>query len=199
MLIYLITNKINGKYYVGQTVKTAEERWKQHVSSALHGGDSYFGLAVQKHRPENFVVETLCECPDRESLNKTEKFFIEFLASSREGFGYNSKGGGSKRILSKEEREKNKKAIFSDGRPISDSVFSSERYVVSWKDCLTPLFSRTFTHLEDATSFAKDLMPDDSLQVERVRTVIEISRLKKKEWLVPESENRSQTEQRHVL
>ena len=29
--IYLITNKINGKQYVGQTIRTIEERWKGHI------------------------------------------------------------------------------------------------------------------------------------------------------------------------
>ena len=30
MLIYKITNKINGKCYIGQTIKPAEVRWKEH-------------------------------------------------------------------------------------------------------------------------------------------------------------------------
>lgn len=28
--IYLITNKVNGKQYVGQTVKTVDIRWREH-------------------------------------------------------------------------------------------------------------------------------------------------------------------------
>ncbi len=184
MYIYLITNKINGKYYVGQTINSVDLRWKQHISVALNGGDSYFGLAIRQHTPENFIVETLCECPDRDSLNKTEKFFIEFLASNKECFGYNSKGGGSKRIISKEEREKNKKDLFAKSGRIQDDIFSSERFVVSWKNCLTPLERRTFPELEEASAFARDLMPDLSLEIERFRTVIEISRIPKKEWIL---------------
>ena len=35
MLIYKITNKINNKCYIGQTIKSAEERWKEHQSHAF--------------------------------------------------------------------------------------------------------------------------------------------------------------------
>ena len=30
--IYLVTNKINGKQYIGQTIRTIEERWKIYSS-----------------------------------------------------------------------------------------------------------------------------------------------------------------------
>ena len=33
--IYLITNKINKKCYVGQTIKAPEYRWKQHIKCCL--------------------------------------------------------------------------------------------------------------------------------------------------------------------
>lgn len=29
--IYKITNKINGKVYIGKTTKTVQERWKEHL------------------------------------------------------------------------------------------------------------------------------------------------------------------------
>ena len=35
MLIYKITNKINNKCYIGQTIKNAEERWKEHQAHAF--------------------------------------------------------------------------------------------------------------------------------------------------------------------
>lgn len=35
MLIYKITNKINNKCYIGQTIKSAEERWKEHKAHAF--------------------------------------------------------------------------------------------------------------------------------------------------------------------
>ena len=31
MIIYKYTNKLNGKIYIGQTVRTLEERLKEHI------------------------------------------------------------------------------------------------------------------------------------------------------------------------
>ena len=32
--IYLVTNKVNGKQYIGQTVRTIADRWTRHVSAS---------------------------------------------------------------------------------------------------------------------------------------------------------------------
>lgn len=32
LVLYLITNLINGKYYVGKTKRGSEQRWKEHAS-----------------------------------------------------------------------------------------------------------------------------------------------------------------------
>jgi predicted GIY-YIG superfamily endonuclease len=39
-LIYLITNTVNGKRYIGQTVRTLRQRWQQHVRDAKQGVDT---------------------------------------------------------------------------------------------------------------------------------------------------------------
>lgn len=118
-IIYLILNKINGKYYVGQTVQGQEVRWQKHLSDSIHRSLSLFGRAIQKYGPENFRVETLCECPDQESLDSSEVFFIQFLGSWKRSFGYNiDKGGkGKGRILVEETKEKIRKGLL--GKPHS--------------------------------------------------------------------------------
>ena len=40
--IYLITNKINGSIYVGKTVDTIQNRWRDHVSSANTNADNFY-------------------------------------------------------------------------------------------------------------------------------------------------------------
>jgi group I intron endonuclease len=96
MEVYLITNKLNGKYYVGQTKYTAFQRWQEHVYCATRLAD-YDGAiyrAIRKHGCAAFTVESLCSCPDRISANAAEMFFIWFLASNKRTFGYNMTEGG---------------------------------------------------------------------------------------------------------
>ena len=38
MFIYLITNKLTGKHYVGRTTRTIEVRWKEHIK-CMNSGD----------------------------------------------------------------------------------------------------------------------------------------------------------------
>jgi group I intron endonuclease len=93
--IYLITNKVNGKYYVGQTIYLLKDRLVNHFSWARSGYNTIFSHAIRKHGEKNFVIEELCRCPDKDSLNKSEIFFIWFLASHLRSFGYNQTMGGT--------------------------------------------------------------------------------------------------------
>lgn len=94
--IYKITNTLNGKVYVGQTIKTVERRFKEHVFAALKGGNrmTYLQNAMVKYGIENFVIETLEEC-DQEVLNERERYWIAKLCSFEYGKGYNLTSGGS--------------------------------------------------------------------------------------------------------
>ena len=52
--IYLITNSVNGKQYVGQTKTTIEHRFKQHISKKKISHCSALGGAIEKYGEENF-------------------------------------------------------------------------------------------------------------------------------------------------
>lgn len=61
--IYLITNKLNGKQYVGKTIHSIERRFSEHCicDKTNH---TYIDNAIKKHGKENFTVELIMRCED---------------------------------------------------------------------------------------------------------------------------------------
>ena len=108
MLIYKITNQVNGKCYIGQTIKTAEERWKEHRQHAFgtHPNDQNKALyrAIRKYGLDNFTFEVVQDnIQTHEQLDKAEIYWIDFYNSFVHG--YNATFGGQKyhAILPNEE------------------------------------------------------------------------------------------------
>lgn len=93
--IYKITNLINGKIYVGQSIDIIE-RWKQHGYKAFNSNERAYNsaihLAFRKYGIENFQLEILEECPANE-LDEKEKYWIEKL-NTLTPKGYNILQGG---------------------------------------------------------------------------------------------------------
>lgn len=91
--IYKITNNVNGKVYIGQTIQTIKERFYQHCSTKC--SDSVLNMAIhraiKKYGKSNFTIEVIEEV-DKDSLNDREKFWIEYYNSYNNG--YNSTRGG---------------------------------------------------------------------------------------------------------
>lgn len=88
--VYVHTNKINGKKYVGQSSNIIE-RWK-------NGGKNYFSStkfhrAIQKYGWENFTHEILYENLNKEAANKIERDLIKKYDSINNG--YNIQEGGN--------------------------------------------------------------------------------------------------------
>lgn len=90
--IYVRTNLVNGKQYVGQTVdfKSREREWRCY--KAEYAGD-YINNARKKYGIENWSVEILKVCGDEDDLNKLEEYYIKKL-NTRRPFGYNLTDGG---------------------------------------------------------------------------------------------------------
>ena len=90
--IYKITNQVNNKCYIGQSVDISK-RWKDHAKCGL-GIDAPQGNKLYKDMQEigiwNFSWELLETCP-REQLNEKEKYYINLYQS--QDFGYNSTKG----------------------------------------------------------------------------------------------------------
>lgn len=109
MIVYLITNKLNGKKYVGQSV--TDYRFSAHIQCARGPMKYQFAIhrAIAKYGEENFAYEVVQEMLDgstQEELNEAEAYWVRFhdCMSPR---GYNLReGGGSKGRMSMESRKK---------------------------------------------------------------------------------------------
>ncbi len=109
MQIYLITNKVNGKKYVGQTVRTLNKRWNSHVMAARNGIKYAITNAIRKYGERSFSVQTLYKCKTRKQMNRLEVFCIEKLKTLYP-LGYNLTPGGNSPILTEESKRKMSKA-----------------------------------------------------------------------------------------
>lgn len=95
MLIYLVTNRINGKIYVGQTTYSIKVRWKHHVLQATRSkAKMLLYSAIRKYGPESFFIEEIDQAESREELNKLEIYHIKRLNAAVSEIGYNISPGG---------------------------------------------------------------------------------------------------------
>lgn len=82
--------------YIGQTIKTIEKRWREHLYNAQHTQrEQLLYLAMRKYGVENFYIELLYELKEGESIDDWERHFIQKWNSISPN-GYNMTEGGSK-------------------------------------------------------------------------------------------------------
>lgn len=96
--VYLITNKKNGKIYIGQTIRSLKLRYDDHFYSANRPNKSYniiFSKALRKYGKDGFTIECICVSFDRESLNEAEVALIKDYDSRNKSAGYNLAFGGN--------------------------------------------------------------------------------------------------------
>ena len=105
-VIYKIKNKINGKFYIGQTVQDPIKRWKKHVKLNWDKSNKMpICLAIKKYGEENFEFEVIKNCNNLEELNDYEKYYAK-LYNSFSPNGYNLKAGNGKGSMSDELKKK---------------------------------------------------------------------------------------------
>jgi group I intron endonuclease len=103
MIIYKITNLVNGKIYIGQTTSSnPETRIKAHFKKQKSKDLVY--QASKKYGKHNLKSEVIYTCFDLEELNRAERMFIQEFKSLQPN-GYNIKD-----ILSSIQRNKSWKS-----------------------------------------------------------------------------------------
>lgn len=100
--IYKITNTVNGKSYIGQTLQTIQQRWYAHKYAAKKKKQGCKKLinAINKYGEESFCVEELWSGTGEEQtlrnvLNALEKAYIVYFNSIENGYNICRGGNGA--------------------------------------------------------------------------------------------------------
>lgn len=92
MNIYIITNKVNNKQYIGLTTRTIYERFRSHLYAVKNGVGHYLHNAIRKYGEENFKLELLDTANDLETLKEKEIYYIAKYDTFNNGYNL-TKGG----------------------------------------------------------------------------------------------------------
>lgn len=95
MIVYKAENKINGRVYIGATVRSLNARKWEHVSRARNGSANPFHAAIRENGEDAFKWEVLDDsAKTTEELHELEKYYINKYDAMNSG--YNSREGGGK-------------------------------------------------------------------------------------------------------
>lgn len=95
MIVYCIRNKVNGKCYIGKTIRTLRRRWFEHRWQAESGHKTALHRAIRKYGVASFAAYPLqTELPDEQAAFDAEKEFITFFMTTDRRYGYNQTLGG---------------------------------------------------------------------------------------------------------
>ena len=100
MIIYKVTNLINGKIYIGQTKHSLEHRKQRHLQRARNGANNHLYQAIRKYGESNFKWEVIHTTDDKDELNFLETYYIGMYDSIKNG--YNMVDGGDNNIMNVE-------------------------------------------------------------------------------------------------
>jgi group I intron endonuclease len=85
-IIYKVTNKLNGKIYIGQTTQTLKRRIASHYWTHQ---TTRFALALKKYSRDAFTWKIIDRADSIAELNTMETFWISHFDSTNREIGYN--------------------------------------------------------------------------------------------------------------
>ena len=147
--IYKVTNKKNGKVYIGQTMISIKIRWNRHKNHSFKPNRNDYNVkfhkAIRKYGTDSFEIEELemFEAKDKQSLlvllNEAEINYINKFDSFNNGYNSTlggSKGGGLRGKLNSQSIKI--KQYTEDGEFIKewDSIADAARYYNTFDTCI---------------------------------------------------------------
>ena len=144
--VYIHTNKVNKKVYIGVTRKNPKSRWR---NGEGYVGQRLFYNAIRKYGWDNFTHKILFKGLAKEEAAEKEKELIEQYKANFKEYGYNVDKGGFDIDSEKMERMRrkinypkekvvicslinNKEMIFENIKEAAKATGLKEQYI---KDC----------------------------------------------------------------
>jgi group I intron endonuclease len=151
--IYCITNLVNNKKYIGQSINI-RRRWKEHrveLKANTHC-NNYLQNSWNKYGKNLFEFIILEECTE-DKLNSFEEKWINYFNSLNKNFGYNlSKVAVYKKYNKNSIRNVRKERIYGSKEEYLNSVSFKNRYFKSGKN--NPMYG-VHKYGEDAPMYGK--------------------------------------------
>jgi len=106
-IVYLISNPLTNKVYVGYTKHTLEKRWNQHCKNAMKAKtNTPFYNAIRKYGTDIWVHSILETCALADEAKAQEVKYIEKYDSYKNGYNATLGGDGNHGIIMSEESNK---------------------------------------------------------------------------------------------
>jgi len=127
--IYKITNKQNGKIYIGSSLRISQRFYmhRRNLRSGAHHS-THLQYSWNKYGEENFLFEVIEEVFDKNMLLEREQYYMDTTKSYERENGYNINPTASSRLGSKHTEESKRK--------MSESQKASGR----WKGKNNPMY-----------------------------------------------------------
>lgn len=116
MYIYKISNIVNDKVYIGQSIRPVEQRFHRHINDAMNNVlDTHLARAIRLYGPDKFYVEVIDTATSQEELTQKEHDYIIEYNSVEDGYNetdaITKSGGNTYKSKTKEEMDAIKEKI----------------------------------------------------------------------------------------
>ena len=211
--VYLITNLINNKKYVGITTRSLKYRWKEHVNRPIYRCGA-LQHSIKKYGEENFKVELIEEQQNisEEELLSKETFYInKYNTFIDNGCGYNlikentqqllysqstkqkmsrNRTGRKNQFYGKRHTDKSKSLMSQSHIGISHTMETKKNISLSLTGEKSPLFSkivRRFKNIhtnEEFLGFQYDFRKKYNIDHASLSSLISGKRKSAKGWIL---------------